>query len=90
MPKSDFTDNERMNKNVTSLKDFGEYAAASAKMVDPYRRIDENHLGLNLRRGGAFNPGSVPPSRASRRAASRSTKALKASRISADFSFNPV
>src|SRR3981189_800349 len=42
------------------------------------------------RRGDALASDCVPPGRASQSAASRSTNAFKASRTSADFSFNPV
>jgi hypothetical protein len=59
-------------------------------VIDPHRRIDQNHFLAIRRRRGALRLGSLPPKRASRRAASRSINALSASRISADFAFNPV
>src|SRR5205823_9498164 len=55
-----------------------------AEVIDPDRGIDQNQRGR--RRGIGRNCGSVPPSRANRRAASRSISAFSASRTRADFS----
>src|SRR3979490_725986 len=58
-------------------------------MVYPNRSVGQ-HLRLERRRGGALASGCVPPMRASRRAASRSTNAFNASRTTADFSVTPA
>src|SRR3982074_3452536 len=59
-------------------------------MVDPDGRIDQDHVELDRRRGGALRQRSLPPRRANRRALSRSMRALSASRTRLDFSFKPV
>lgn len=50
----------------------------------------ENQCDASLRRGIFFKPGMLPPMEANRRALSRSIRALRASRISADLSPIPV
>jgi hypothetical protein len=59
-------------------------------VIDPNRRIDQDHAEPGRRRGIGFKSGSVPPRSANRRALSRSISALSASRTSADFSLIPV
>ena len=61
-----------------------------AQMIDPDRSIDQDHLVVGRRRGTGAKSGSLPPSRAKRRALSRSISALRASRTNADFSRKPV
>jgi hypothetical protein len=60
------------------------------QVIDPDRSVDQNHFLAARRRRGAESLGSLPPSRAKRRAASRSINAFNASRTSADFAFSPV
>jgi hypothetical protein len=85
------TRHERMSKNLTSFEEGGELPVACAQMIDPDRRIDQDHgRVVGRRRGVTFNLASVPPSRANRRALSRSISALSASRTRLDFSFTPV
>ena len=55
-----------------------ELSVFSAQMSDPNRSVDEDHRNGGRRRGGAFNLGLLPPRRANRRAASRSTRAFSA------------
>ena len=59
-------------------------------MIDPNATIDQNHFAADRRRTGISRSGSLPPSRARRRALSRSMRALSASRTSWDFSLRPV
>jgi hypothetical protein len=79
-----------MSQNLTSFEEGGELPVVCAQMIDPDRRIDQDHGRAGRRRRGVFNLGSVPPSRANRRALSRSISALSASRTRLDFSFTPV
>lgn len=86
--ESNFSDDERMGENTPLPERRRERLVARAQMIDPDRRVYQNHFGR--RRGGAFAFGSLPPSNARRRALSRSIKARKASRTTADFSWMPV
>src|SRR5271154_4575203 len=79
-----------MGQNLSGVEQSDESAVALAQMVDPHRRVGQYHLCTARLRRGALRSGELPPSRANRRAASRSIKALSASRTSADFSFSPV
>lgn len=81
-----FASNKWMGENAPLLEEIGQGCIAFAQRVDPDGCIDENHAGSVCRRRTGFRSGSLPPSRASRRALSRSINALSASRISADFS----
>jgi hypothetical protein len=58
------------------------------EVVYPNGSVNEDHSGR--RRGTCFIPGSLPPSRARRREASRWISARNASRIRAVFSVKPV
>ena len=58
-------------------------------MINPNRTIDEDHRPTARLRGIARNAGSLPPSRANRRALSRSISARNASRGKAGFSVRP-
>ena len=84
-----FPDNERMGKNLPLLEKFDETRIVSTKMINPDRRVDQDH-NSTLRRGTSFRSGSLPPRRASRRALSLSMSAFNASRTIADFSVSPV
>src|ERR1035437_5760620 len=82
-------DNKRMGDDLAALKQRDERRAAATKMVDPYRRVDEDHATLRgtlRRRGVTRSCGSVPPSRARRRACSRAISASRPARTSAVFS----
>lgn len=81
-----FADDEWMAKHEALLEQIRECRVATTEMVDPDRRIDQDHgderrvrATIARRRRGALARGSLPPSRASRRAASRSTSARRAS-----------
>jgi hypothetical protein len=85
-----FANHERMDENLFCFEQLRESLFASAKVIYPDRRIGQDHFRGIRRRRGAFNWGWLPPSLAKRRAASRSIKALSASRTIADFSLSPV
>ena len=86
----ELTQHERVPEHLAVAQQRREYRAGRPQVIDPDRRVDEDHAGFGRRRGILFRSGSLPPSRANRRAASRSTNALSASRMSADFSRIPV
>jgi hypothetical protein len=86
----DFTDDVRMRQHFAPLEELAEDYIARTKMIDPDRRIDQDHLADGRRRGTSLSRGSLPPSRASRRALSRSINAINASRMSAVLSRKPV
>src|SRR5215469_18633049 len=90
MAECQLTQHKRVPKHLAVAEQLREYRAGQAQMLDPDRCVDEDHAGFGRRRGIFLSPGSLPPSRASRRAASRSTNALSASRMRADFSRIPV
>ena len=84
-----FADNQRVRKNFSPLQQPLECGIVPAKVIDPYRGINQYHRAAR-RRGATVNSGSLPPSLASRRALSRSISAFNASRSSADRSLIPV
>jgi hypothetical protein len=88
IPDSDFANHERMRQDPARRQEQRHSCALTSQMLDPNRGIDKDHR--ERRRGTGRSWGSVPPSRANRRAASRSTNAFSASRTSADFSCSPV
>jgi hypothetical protein len=51
--QSKFTQNERMRENHSGIEQVGEHLITRAKMIDPYRGVDQDHLELGRRRGGA-------------------------------------
>ena len=65
----------RMAEDGSALKKPAECRVAGAKVVDPDRGVDQDHRDADRRRGISVNFGSLPPSRASRRALSRSMRA---------------
>src|SRR3981081_1395306 len=85
MTKRHFADHEGMNEYLTRIELRLQRLVLAPQMIDPNRGIRQDHLPKR-RRGGAFSRGEVPPSRARRRALSRSIKALSASLTRADFS----
>ena len=84
-----FAQDERMGEYLASNQAVCQMRVAVLKMIDPHRRVDQDHASA-LRRAGTSSCGSEPPSRARRRALSRSIRAFSASRTRADFSFRPV
>ena len=84
------TNDEWMRQHLPVVEQSRQKRVATSQVVDPNRRVDENHAGAVCRRGTGEIPGSLPPSRASRRAVSRSTNAFSAIRTKADFSSTPV
>jgi len=79
-----------MPEDLAGVEQRGEALVGGSQMIYPHRCIDEDHPRLIRRRGMGLRSGMLPPSRANRRAASRSIKAFSASRIRAGFSFIPV
>jgi hypothetical protein len=73
----EFANHKRMSENLAAIEQRSEPPIVGRQM-------------FVRRRGIAARSGSVPPRRASRRAASRSTNAPSASRSKADFSSIPV
>lgn len=90
VPKNKFGDNERVRRNVVPLQLLVECGVPLAKMIDPHRRVGENHFTFGLRLGIEAITGDVPPRAANLRAASRSISALRASRMRALLSTKPV
>jgi hypothetical protein len=80
----------RLSEHFTAVEQRSEPLIVGPQMLDPDRRINEDHVRLVRRRAIAARSGSVPPRRASRRAASRATNARSASRTKADLSRIPV
>jgi hypothetical protein len=77
---SHLADYKRMHDDVGSLQQVDKLCIATAKMIDPHARVDQDQTGLRWRlRGAAFNLGCVPPSCARRLALSRSMRALNPS-----------
>ncbi len=85
-----FRSDQGMDRDIPALQLLTQFFVARAQVVDPDRGVGENHFRPALRRGTLFSPGIVPPRDASRRALSRSIRALSASRINAVFSATPV
>jgi hypothetical protein len=88
--KRQFTDYERMYEDLAGLKQARQNNVATAQMINPDRRIDQDHVGFGRRRGTGCNFGSLPPRLARRWALSRSINAVNAARINAERSFKPV
>jgi hypothetical protein len=70
---------ERMHQHAALFKGHGQRRCAGTQMIDPNRRVDQDHADCERRRGTGCNRGSLPPSRARRRALSRSIRALSPS-----------
>jgi hypothetical protein len=79
-----------MDQDPPRIQQGGERRIACAQVINPNRGIDEDQMASDFRRGMAFKSGLLQPSLAKRRAASRSVKAVSASRTKADFSVKPV
>ncbi len=90
MTERNFANYEGMDQDLFCIEQLDKSFVAGAQMTDPHRGVDQNHFRAARLRRGATRPGSLPPSRANRRAASLSINALSASRTKADFSFSPV
>ncbi len=89
-PQSQLLDNERVTTNLVSPEQLDKRGFRRMKVVDPYRRVDQDHALRPRRRGAAVADGSEPPSAASRRALSTRINVSRPSRTSADFSRMPV
>ncbi|MCB1906881.1 MAG: hypothetical protein KDH15_05880 [Rhodocyclaceae bacterium] len=80
----------RMTRHPAVVEDSDEIVVDLPEVVDPDRRIDQDHAGSERRRGVAFGSGPVPPRRARRFALSRSIIARSAYRTNADSAEAPV
>lgn len=93
-PEEQFAENIRMARHLFVHDHRRQPRIAATEMVDPDRGVEEDQSGLvnlgGLRRGGAFRPGIVPPSAASRRRAMLWRISTSASRTSALVSRMPV
>ena len=77
---SPYRRNSRMHHDTAPIEQFRKSSIASAQVVHPHRRVDEDQRLIPDRlRGAALRFGCVPPSRASRFALSRSIRALNPS-----------
>src|SRR6185437_8711527 len=92
-----FTDHERVAQHESNLQYVREQRITAPKMIDPDRGVDEDHFAARRwrenalrRRRGARAWASLPPRRASLRAASRSTKASNASCSTTERSLVPA
>ena len=73
----DLAHHERMHHDGRALKQVDKPRIATAKVIDPNGRVDQNQAGFPVRlRGAAFNAGCVPPNLARRLALSRSMSAF--------------
>src|SRR5271165_656789 len=84
-----FADDQGVRQNPPDIEQYGQCRVARPQMIDPDRRVYEDHDRADRRLGGAMRLGSLPPRRASRRALSRSIRAFSASRMRLDFSSRP-
>ena len=73
---------KRVHRHAGVIEPLRENVVLILEVRHPHWRIDQHHASTR-RRGAALSCGSVPPSCASRRALSRSIRALSASRTSA-------
>ena len=86
-----FADDERMDDDISVLEQAGQRWAAHMEVLDPDRRIDEDHATRPvLRRLIGLSRGSEPPSFASLRALSLSTNASSPMWMRAVFRETPV
>ncbi len=87
-------EDERMTEHALLQQKAGEMLIDSSEMVDPDRRVNENHAGLRRidgrRRGTARAVLSEPPNEARRFALSRATRASRPARTTAVFSRRPL
>lgn len=88
--QSEFSEHERVQQHAITQQHLDQRRLTTAKMVDPDRGIDQNHAARGRRRGTDVIPGSLPPNRANRAAASRAINAFNASRSSAGVSLIPT
>jgi len=82
---------KRMHDGDRSLEQVDKPWIATAKVIDPHGRVDQNQAERSCRlRGAAFNVGWVPPNRARRLALSRSMRAFNPSLTTAVRSIGPA
>ena len=72
-----FANDEGMRQHATGRRAALRAIIAAPQMIDPNRGVDQNQARAGRRRGAGSISGSLPPSRASRRALSRSISALE-------------
>jgi hypothetical protein len=86
----ELANHKRMDQHLASFEQGRQSGKVAANVLRPHRGIDQDHLDCGRRRRPAVKPGWLPPKRANRRAASRSTSSFSARWTRADFSFTPV
>ncbi len=86
----DFSDDCRMAQNPILIEQKHQLWVRRAEMVNPDRAVRKDQAADERRRGISFSCGSVPPSLASRRAASRATRASSPIRTRVLRSLMPV
>jgi hypothetical protein len=70
MAARDLANDEIVNCRLIGIQHRDEGRIAASQVIDPNRRIYEDHAGRERRRPGVRNWASVPPNRARRRALS--------------------
>jgi len=71
MPHRQLSNDERVHQDLLSIEQVYQHLVSMAQMINPYRAVDQDHAIFERRLRTGFRPGAEPPSRASRRAASR-------------------
>src|SRR5258708_705738 len=91
IPERELSEDERMTQDLRVLQKGRESSIPFPEMVDPDRRVDEDHREAERgrRRRADRRRGSLPPSAASRRALSRAMRASRPARTTAVFSRTP-
>jgi hypothetical protein len=82
-------DDHGVDADLRILQQVDQACLRSVKMVDPHRRIDQDHAERRWRGADAAR-GSLPPRPARRRELSRAMSASKPSRTNVDFDDCPV
>ena len=94
--QDEFSENPGMKQDQIGFEVLGEIrrAVCTAKEVDPYRGVDQDHWALfrtgSRRREAASTSGTFPRSAANRRRAASSTSAFSPSRTATDLVAAPV
>src|SRR6266568_1239947 len=64
MAQGKLSDHEGMRQNLSGVEEPREGFITGAQVIDPDRRIDQDHLASGRRRGIGTRSGSLPPRRA--------------------------
>ena len=74
----EFANDKGVRQNLARFEQCRQGSNFAANVLRPNRGVDQDHLDFSRRRRPATKPGWLPPKRANRRAASRSTSNLSA------------